>query len=234
MSKSCSSHGCANPPATQSTRYRRVLWAALAINTAMFVIELGAGLQAGSVSLLADAVDFFGDAVNYGISLLVLGLALTWRARAALFKGLTMGAFGVFVLGWAVWSAAAGTVPDPVTMGAIGALALTANVAVAVMLYAWRDGDANMRSVWLCSRNDAVGNVAVMAAALGVFGTGSAWPDLIVAAVMGVLALTAARSIIQQARAELRFVRADCPPSSQPSQPAHADHPAHPAQPASH
>ena len=234
MSKSCSSHGCANPPATQSTRYRRVLGAALAINAAMFVIELGAGLQAGSVSLLADAVDFFGDAVNYGISLLVLGLALTWRARAALFKGLTMGAFGVFVLGWAAWSAAAGTVPDPVTMGAIGALALTANVAVAVMLYAWRDGDANMRSVWLCSRNDAVGNVAVMAAALGVFGTGSAWPDLIVAAVMGILALTAARSIIQQARAELRFVRADCPPSSQPSQPAQSDHPAHPAHPASH
>jgi len=134
MSKCCSSHGCAAAPAAQSPRYRRVLWAALAINAAMFVIELGAGLQAGSVSLLADAADFFGDAVNYGISLLVLGMALTWRARAALFKGLTMGVFGVFVLGWAAWSAVAGTVPEPVTMGAIGALALLANVAVAVML----------------------------------------------------------------------------------------------------
>jgi len=216
MSQACSSHGCAAPPATQSPRYRRVLWAALFINAAMFAIELVGGLQAGSVSLLADAVDFFGDAVNYGVSLLVLGMALTWRARAALFKGLTMGAFGVFVLGWAAWSAASGTVPEPVTMGAIGALALLANVAVAVMLYAWREGDANMRSVWLCSRNDAIGNVAVMAAALGVFGTGSAWPDLAVAAVMGVLALTAARSVIQQARAELRL------PPEHPAHPAHS------------
>jgi Co/Zn/Cd efflux system component len=185
-----------------------VLWAALIINVAMFGIELAGGLRAGSVSLLADATDFFGDAANYGISLLVLGLGLAWRARAALFKGLTMGTFGVFVLGRAAWSAAAGAVPEPVTMGAIGALALLANVSVAAMLYAWRDGDANMRSVWLCSRNDAIGNVAVMVAALGVFGSGSGWPDLAVAAVMGVLALTAARSVIQQARGELRLVPA--------------------------
>ena len=156
------------------------------------------------MSLLADAVDFFGDAANYGIALLVLGMALRWRARAALLKGISMGAFGVFVLGRAAWSAASGTVPEPVTMGAIGALALLANVSVAAMLYAWREGDANMRSVWLCSRNDAIGNLAVMAAALGVFGTGSAWPDLVVATVMGGLALSAAHTVIRQARAELR------------------------------
>ena len=138
MSDSCCSHGCATPAASQSPRYRRVLWAALLINITMFGVELAGGLQAGSVSLLADAVDFFGDAANYGISLLVLGMALTWRARAALFKGLSMGAFGIFVLGRAAWSAAAGTVPEPVTMGAIGALALLANVSVAAMLYAWR------------------------------------------------------------------------------------------------
>jgi Co/Zn/Cd efflux system component len=208
MSDSCCSHGCAAPPTSQSPRYRRVLWAALFINIAMFAVELVSGLRAGSVSLLADAVDFFGDAANYGISLLVLGMALSWRARAALLKGLSMGAFGIFVLGRAAWSAAAGTVPEPVTMGAIGALALLANVSVAAMLYTWREGDANMRSVWLCSRNDAIGNLAVMTAALGVFGTGSAWPDLAVAAVMGVLALTTARSVIQQARAELRSLRA--------------------------
>jgi Co/Zn/Cd efflux system component len=208
MSDTCCSHSCATPAARQSPRYRRVLWAALIINIAMFIVELACGLQGGSVSLLADAVDFFGDAANYGISLLVLGMALTWRARAALLKGLSMGAFGLFVLSRAVWSAAAGTVPEPVTMGAIGALALLANVSVAAMLYAWREGDANMRSVWLCSRNDAIGNLAVMAAALGVFGTGSGWPDLAVAAVMGVLAMTAARSVIQQARAELRPVAA--------------------------
>ncbi len=206
MSDSCGHHGCAAPAATQSPRYRRVLWIALWVNAAMFGIEIAGGLRAGSVSLLADAVDFFGDAVNYGLALLVLGMALRWRARAALFKGLTMAAFGVFVLGRAVYGAAVGTVPEAATMGAIGALALAANVAVAVMLYAWRDGDANMRSVWLCTRNDAIGNVAVMAAALGVFGTGSAWPDLAVAAVMGLLALTAARSVIGQARSELRMV----------------------------
>ena len=206
MSASCCSHGCATPPASQSPRYRRVLWLALAINAAMFVIELVGGLQAQSVSLLADAVDFFGDAANYGISLLVLGMALRWRARAALLKGLSMGAFGIFVLGRAAWSAAAGALPEPATMGAIAALALLANVAVAAMLYAWRDGDANMRSVWLCSRNDAIGNLAVMAAALGVMGTNSAWPDLAVAAGMGALALSAAHAVVRQARAELRPV----------------------------
>ena len=204
MSDSCGHHGCAPPSATQSPGYRRVLWIALVINAAMFAVEIAGGLRAGSVSLLADAIDFLGDAANYGVALLVLGMALKWRARAALLKGLTMGAFGIFVLGRAAWSLAAGIVPDPMTMGWIGALALAANVAVAAMLFAWREGDANMRSVWLCTRNDAIGNVAVMAAALGVFGTGSAWPDLAVAAVMGTLALAAARSVIAQARAELR------------------------------
>lgn len=207
MSDACGSHGCCSPPAaTQSARYRRVLWAALFINAAMFGVELAGGLRAGSVSLLADAVDFFGDAVNYGVSLLVLGMALQWRARAALLKGLTMGAFGVFVLGRASWAAITGVMPEPITMGAIGTLALVANVAVALMLYAWREGDANMRSVWLCSRNDAIGNLAVMGAALGVFGTGSAWPDLAVAVVMAALALTAARSVVTQAWAELQPV----------------------------
>lgn len=179
---------------------------ALFINAAMFGVELVGGLHVGSVSLLADAVDFFGDAANYGVSLLVLGMALQWRARAALLKGLTMGAFGVFVLGRAAWAAMSGVVPEPITMGAIGTLALVANVTVALMLYAWREGDANMRSVWLCSRNDAIGNLAVMGAALGVFGTGSAWPDLVVAVVMAALALTAARSVVTQAWAELQPV----------------------------
>lgn len=204
MSAHCDHHHDHAPAAAQSPRYRAVLWIALAVNAAMAAVEIIGGLGSSSVSLLADAVDFLGDAANYGLALLVLGMALKWRARAALLKGLTMGAFGLFVLGKAAWNAVAGTVPDAVTMGGIGALALVANVAVAVMLYAWREGDANMRSVWLCSRNDAIGNVAVMAAALGVFGTGTGWPDLAVAAVMGVLALSAARSVIGQARGELR------------------------------
>ena len=136
MSDSCGHHGCAPPTATQSPGYRRVLWAALVINAAMFVVEIAGGLRAGSVSLLADAIDFLGDAANYGVALLVLGMALKWRARAALLKGLTMGMFGIFVLGRAAWSLAAGIVPDPMTMGWIGTLALVANVGVAVMLYA--------------------------------------------------------------------------------------------------
>ena len=205
MSDHCGHHGCAPHAASQSPRYRRVLWTALVINAAMFAIEMATGLRSGSVSLLADAIDFFGDAANYGLALLVLGMALQWRARAALVKGLSMGTFGVFVLVRWAWSLHAGTVPDAATMGVIGALALVANVAVAAMLYAWREGDANMRSVWLCSRNDAIGNLAVMAAALGVFGTGTAWPDLAVAVVMGTLGLSAARSVIAQARAELRI-----------------------------
>lgn len=203
MSDACRGHGhghtCTPPPAPTDARYRRVLWAALLINAAMFAVEIGAGLRAGSVSLLADAIDFLGDAANYGVSLWVLGLSVRHRAGAALLKGASMGLFGLGVLGRALWSLAQGEVPQAATMGAVGALALLANVAVAAMLYAWREGDASMRSVWLCSRNDAIGNLAVMAAALGVFGTGQAWPDLLVAAVMGGLALSGAASVIRQA-----------------------------------
>jgi Co/Zn/Cd efflux system component len=177
---------------------------ALCINFAMFVIEVFTGLNANSVSLMADAIDFFGDAMNYGISLAVLSMSLMWRARAALFKGLTMGAFGVFVLASAIWSFQQGKLPEPYTMGAIGLLALIANVSVAVMLYAYREGDANMQSVWLCSRNDAIGNLAVMLAAIGVFGSGSAWPDLLVAVIMAGLGVSAAVRVIKQSLAEMR------------------------------
>ena len=196
--------GCAtNAPV--SPAYRRALWIALVVNAAMFGVELASGLAADSVSLLADAVDFFGDAANYALSLAVLTLAPVWRSRAALVKGASMALFGIFVLGKAGFNAATGAAPEPAVMGMIATLALIANVAVAAMLYAHREGDANMRSVWLCSRNDAIGNIAVMLAALGVFGTGAAWPDLLVAVLMAVLGLTAARSVIAQARAELRM-----------------------------
>jgi Co/Zn/Cd efflux system component len=201
-----SAHCCHTEPAAPSASpaYRRVLWLALVVNAAMFGVEIVAGWQSGSVSLLADAVDFFGDAANYAVSLLVLGMAASWHSRAALLKGVSMAAFGVFVLAKGAWTVAHGITPEPITMGVVGLLALVANLGVAAMLYRWREGDANMRSVWLCTRNDAIGNLAVLAAALGVFGTGSAWPDLGVAAVMAVLALSAAHSVIGQARAELR------------------------------
>lgn len=200
------SHGHSHdlPDTPPVGRYRRILWLALLINLAMFGVEVVASHFSGSVSLLADAADFLGDAASYALSLAVLGMAAAVRARVALFKGLTMGLFGVAVLVKALWVLRSGQAPEPWLMSTVGALALVANVAVAAMLYAWREGDANMRSVWLCSRNDAISNAAVIAAAGGVALTGSAWPDLAVAAVMGTLALTAAYSVIRQARAELR------------------------------
>lgn len=208
MSAHCCDHD-PKPGSAQATspRYRKILWFALIVNLAMFAIEIAAGFRSGSVSLLADAIDFFGDAANYGVSLAVLSLGLAWRSRAALLKATSMLAFGVFVLGRAWWVAAQGGTPEALTMGAIGVLALLANVGVAALLYAYREGDANMRSVWLCTRNDAIGNLAVMLAALGVFGTGSAWPDLAVAVVMGGLAIWGGWSVMQQARHELKASR---------------------------
>lgn len=203
-----SAHCCApeTPKAAEIVnlkRYRRILWIALLVNAAMFLVEIAAGWRAGSLSLLADAIDFAGDALNYAVSLAVLASALAWRARAAILKAVSMMGFGLFILGSAAWAAWNGTVPDATTMGVIGVLALVSNVAVAWMLYAFREGDANMRSVWLCSRNDAIGNLAVMLAALGVFGTGSAWPDLIVASLMAALALHGGWQVLRQARGEL-------------------------------
>ncbi|WP_312570484.1 cation diffusion facilitator family transporter [Stutzerimonas balearica] len=193
-----------NTSGATSARYRRILWVALAINLGMFLVEIGAGLHAGSVSLLSDSLDFFGDAANYGVSLWVLGLGVAMRARASLAKAVTMGSFGVFILSMAVANYVEGSVPDAPTMGVVGVIALLANLLVATLLYAYREGDSNMRSVWLCSRNDALGNLAVMLAALGVFGTGSGWPDLIVAALMALLSISAAVQIIRHARQELR------------------------------
>ena len=188
----------------QSTGWRRALWIALIANAAMFVIEIGAGLQSGSVSLLADAIDFAGDAANYALSLAVLGLAAVWSSRVAWFKGWAMLAFGVGVLARAAWVAWAGVPPEPLTMGVVGLMGLTVNVGVALLLYRFREGDANMRSVWLCTRNDALGNLAVLGAAVGVLGTGTVWPDLVVAAVMAGLALSSGREVLQRAGAELR------------------------------
>lgn len=185
-------------------RYREVLWIALLVNAAMFALEVAAARVSGSVSLLADSIDFFGDAANHALTLAVLGRVLAARARAAIAKAATMAAFGFFVLGEALWNATRGVPPAASTMGVIGVVALTANVGVAWMLFRHRSGDANRRSIWICSRNDAIGNVAVLLAALGVFGTGDAWPDLLVAAVLGSLALGGALTVLRQARAELR------------------------------
>ena len=204
MAKDCCDSRCSSNTLI-TPRYRKILMVALAINAAMFIVEVVGGFSSGSVSLMADAIDFFGDAMNYAISLLVLSMSLTWRARAALVKGITMGLFGLFVLASAIWSFIHGKVPEPYTMGLIGMLALAANVSVALMLYAYREGDANMRSVWLCSRNDAIGNLAVILAAVGVFGSGSAWPDLLVALIMAGLGLSASIQVSRQALRELKY-----------------------------
>lgn len=195
---------CPAPSPGNSPAYRRVLWIALFVNAVMFAIEVVAGVAAQSVSLQADALDFLGDAANYGLSLSVLSMGLVRRARAALVKGISMGLFGLWVIGAAAMNVLGDALPDAPTMGVIGFLALVANVGVAVMLYRYREGDANMRSVWLCTRNDAIGNVAVMAAAIGVLGTGTLWPDIAVAAVMASLALTASVETIRTARRELK------------------------------
>ena len=184
--------------------YRRVLWAVLAINAVMFLVEIGAGLAAGSASLQADALDFLGDSANYAISLFVVGLALRYRATAALLKGATMGVFGLWVIGTVVWHAVHGTLPSAFTMGTVGLAALVANAASFGLLWAYRTGDANMRSAWICTRNDVLGNVAVLLAAIGVFGTGTGWPDVIVAAIMAALALQGAAVVARQAVEELR------------------------------
>ncbi len=189
--------------AVENTSYRKILWVALAINAIMFGVEAVAGLGAGSVSLQADSLDFFGDAANYGISLFVLGRPLRWRASASLLKGATMALFGICVLAIALYKAFVLSVPSAVVMGVVGVVALIANVICAALLFRFRNGESNRRSVWICSRNDAIGNIAVVVAASGVFMTATPWPDLFVGIVMALLALTGAYQIIRHAASEL-------------------------------
>ncbi|MGF7156144.1 cation transporter [Novosphingobium gossypii] len=198
------SHG--NDAKTDDRVWRRALWIALFINAGMFGVEIVAGVAAGSASLKADALDFLGDAANYAINLGVAGLALRWRARAALAKGVSLLLLGIWVIASTVWMAARGTLPTAETMGIIGVLALVANLICAVILWRHREGDANRRSVWICSRNDAIGNIAVVAAALGVFGTGTAWPDIAVAAVLAGLGISGGWQIVRQAWGELKGI----------------------------
>lgn len=206
----CNETSCASNArqALDSPRWRRALWIALAVNAGFFAAEIVAGAAARSAALQADALDFLGDAANYAISLGVVGMAAGWRSRAALVKGGTLIALALWVLGSTAWHAWFDTLPRPEVMGVVGTAAMFANGGVALMLYRFRTGDANMRAVWVCARNDAIGNAAVMLAAAGVFGTGAGWPDLIVAAIMGGLGLSGGVSIVRQAWGELGQRRA--------------------------
>jgi|SRR5581483_2669741 len=198
---------CCHAPQAENrrndTRYTTVLWVVLGINATMFVLELVLGFASRSVALRADALDFLGDTANYGLSLFVAGLALHHRARAAMVKGISMGLFGIWIIGSSVWQFAHGIVPEPSTMGLVGTAALLANALSFALLWAYRSGDSNMQSVWLCSRNDVIGNCAVLLAALGVFGTSLGWPDVLVAAIMGALAVQGSWIVTRSASQEL-------------------------------
>ena len=200
MSHAC----CPTPTPSRDISYRRVLWIALFANVAMFLVEVVAAAWSGSSALAADAADFLGDSANYALSLGALAIGGLWVSRVALLKGLAMSLYGVAVLAYAAWRAWLGVPPEPITMGVVGLLALAVNFGVAMLLFRFRDGDANMKSVWLCTRNDVIANLLVLVAAAGVFGTGTVWPDVAVAAVLALLGLSSGRIVIRHARAELR------------------------------
>jgi Co/Zn/Cd efflux system component len=211
MSASCGHHTTFDG---LSDDYKRRLWLVIAINAAMFGVEFSAGALAGSQAMWADALDFLADAATYGLSLAVIGASVPVRARAALVKGLSLTAMGLWVIGSTIYQVFIAEVPRAEIMGAVGMLALVANVVSVLVLMRYKDGDANVRSVWLCSRNDAIGNVAVMIAALGVWGTVTKWPDLIVAAIMAGLFLTSSVQILRQAIMEIRGNAAAAPDHS--------------------
>ena len=189
-----------------SSTYKRVLLVVIALNATMFMIEIRAGVLAGSQALQADALDFLGDTITYSISLFVIGMPLVWRARTALVKGLTLAVSGTWILASTLYQSLAFSLPRPEIMGVVALLALAANLISVVLLVRFRNGDSNVRSVWLCSRNDAIGNLAVLLAASGVWATDTAWPDLLVAGIMASLFLWSAMQITKLAIRELRSV----------------------------
>lgn len=202
MDKCCAP---AHKPKTQSLN--RVLWIALALNFIMFLIEFGSSFVADSQSLKADSLDFLGDSANYAISLFVIGFSLTNRAKASIIKAVSMGALGVWVAVEIVLSIYKGAAPNSELMTWLGFAGLAVNGFVTWLLYQFREGDSNMRSVWLCSRNDAIGNIAVIGAAYAVSYFQTYWPDLIVAGLMAYLAISASIKIIKLAMAEIESER---------------------------
>lgn len=197
---------CCAPIETKNQKFRKALWVALILNFAMFFYEFGASFVANSQSLKADAIDFLGDSANYAISLFVLNLSMATRSKATIAKGLTMAAFGIWVVFETIQSVIQGAVPHFNVMGSTGGIAMLVNLSVAIILYQFRDGDSNMQSVWLCTRNDVLGNIAVIFAAIGVYFLHSNWPDLIVAAFMSYLSITSSIRILNLARLELGLV----------------------------
>lgn len=187
-----------------SSAYRRVLLIVIALNAIMFAVEMASGVMAQSMALKADALDFLGDSVTYALSLAVIGLSLKTRATVALLKGASLALMAAVVLGGSLYRVFVTAQPDEVVMGTVGLLAFVTNLVAAGLLMRWREGDANVRSVWLCSRNDAIGNVGVVGAGVLVGVTASPWPDLAVAVALAALFLTSSVGIVRQALAERR------------------------------
>ena len=204
MSATCTSCASEHENAAQDKTYRKILWFALMTNGAMFVVELVAGALGQSLSLTADAMDFFSDASNYAITLIVLGMSLNVRAKAALFKGICMGLVGLYVFYSSVSHIVEGTIPRAEVMGIIGFMALVTNVVVALLLFNFRKGDANHQSIWICSRNDAIANIAVMMAGAGVWSSQTGWPDILVGLGIAGLGLWGATQIVRKSLSELK------------------------------
>ena len=211
MGANCCDHDCSFSGPKPDRRYQRILWVAFVVNLSMFFVEIVASVVSQSVSLRADALDFLGDAANYALALAVFGLALRRRAVAALLKGGVMGAFGLWVAASTIYYAVAGVVPKADIMGMIGFLALTANATIAALLYRYRQSDSQALSVWLCTRNDILVNLAVIAAGAGVWASNTHWPDIGVAAVVAYLGLSSATRIIRRALNEVRSRRVTAP-----------------------
>lgn len=196
-----------------SKSYKRILWVIIVINAVMFFVETLGSVAADSMALRADALDFLGDSITYTITLIAIGQSLKWRASAAMLKGISLMLMGLWVLFSTIYRVFVLGVPNDLIMGSVALLAFTANLTSALLLMKYRNGDANVRSVWLCSRNDAISNLAVIVAAVVVGATQSAWPDLIVAGLMAGLFLQSAFLIIRQAKAELRSLSTDAHPA---------------------
>lgn len=188
-------------------QHRNVLVAVLVINAVLFIIEAAAGLLANSTALLADSLDMLGDSLVYGFSLCVLWRGVAWKAKAALFKGSIMAVFGVGVLLEVIYQTISGIVPGAGTMGIIGTLVLLGNGICFLLLYRHRSDDLNMRSTWLCSRNDIIANLSVLVAAIGVGLFEAGWPDILVGAAIAALFLKSAFTVLRESFLELRLLR---------------------------
>jgi cation diffusion facilitator family transporter len=188
-------------------KHKNVLTTVLLINAVLFVVEAAAGLLANSTALLADSLDMLGDSLVYGFSLYVLWRSATWKAKAALLKGVIMALFGIGVLFEAVYKTLAGVVPIAETMGIIGSLVLVGNGICFLLLSRHRSDDLNMRSTWLCSRNDIIANLSVLVAAAGVTIFNSGWPDILIGAAIAALFLKSALTILAESFVELRRLK---------------------------